>query len=1723
MDRQEDEAMRLLKKIAAIVIAIILAGVAMPVTTWAADASMSFGIGRMFDSSSFQKVNVIDFGTIDFSQRVFTAEKPILIKNESGSATIDIGVVYDYNNTIRVFPFSDTYSNAAWPPSHSLSGNNSFADDVVYLDATYLPAGTYTGEFYIRPTKGETLNINGGAIKANAEGDYIIPITVTLTGQNPNLAGQVQNLKAKAGNHVVELSWDELEYWGEDEGIGSYTLYRMTGTAQGAPGNGTTDPWEILQEDLNGTLTEYVDYSAENGTTYSYTIVAGSIGHGYCSEPVTVTPGEEHISRPMPIELGAYDTLDGVGLSWEMEVQDWNASCEDIDHFNVYRNGILCAQVDVSAYSRDYVSYYNPSQESYVTDYYYKWDITIPSDPGVLYDWQISIVNNEGIEGYRSEAIPAMQIDTTPYIDRYEAVFITDYQTPEDELNDTERNAVQIYVNENSVYYGIKYIEVWRDGTYIGQLKGPLVNVGMTVYDANDIQENKTYTYQIRVTDNLDQVSEKKTFYLTTDDEIGATYSVYVTYDLINGDTPSFRFFGNDGAVYGLYRNDSLVQTITGKDGTILMKDQPDTDGTYTYYLSMTENGYTTYSCAYRYERNTVPAAAGEKPSAPVLKARIIGEGQVSLKWTPTAGGGPADGYYVYKVHTYDGEEQYRTDKFSESDGYWSGLYGSEDPQNRYIRLYADKTSFVDQSYMNWNYAEQFPVKYWVCAYNQYGVSEPSEVIVYEYSDGSVPENSNLEAPGKPLITKIWDERHANTTDAYAEIYRDLCVTWEPPADGGEADSFEIRIQKKNSQGEYEDESISSNTTNDWCSFSGDRNLDPAYDGNNDVGIYKITVIAVNQVNGVTYRTSSDPVYYELSYRPMLSLSAGLDHVTLSWTDSTSGTSADDYEIWRRSEYGLWEKLAVSPSKITYDSSAKAFSYTDSAVTTGTTYQYYVLRKSEVGGRKSAEQTISTTDKSILPGAPSSLTAKRIDGDKMVVSWNAPTTGGTPTGYIIQYYYDYSDGAKWEDVRIINTPTTAYAGYISSDRIRVVAFNDGGKGPASEEIKTSDLPENVSSYYPFYVVPEISSGDATITLTWKKAASSAEWGEADYYEILRSKNDGEKASVAIVPAVEGQSSYSWTDPDVENGNTYEYWLHATNSRGYYPSNAGYGGLLEYSVWATPEGSSMNSDQKAALAVEQLISQLPEAGSFDTSDNAVVSKVREIYALYAGMTDVQKAGIDASERQKIETLMAKVEYADAEAKYENNSNVANARALIAALPDAADITSTSLNDALLAQIDEAREAYARLPEDAKLVVDTEKLDAAERKIVILQQQEADKEAIRKVITAIAALPDPDEVTPDNMAAVLLQVERVQVLQNSLTPNQKQGMQNMAEGAAALDKLNKLLVALGQLHNLEKTDAVDATCTSDGHIAYWTCKDCGKIFRDAEGKKEITLAQTVIGKLGHAYENVAGSAIAATCTTDGKEADQKCSRCGDLIEGAVIGKLGHDWGEWTVSVPATTTSEGEQIRTCNRCGEEEKGIIPMVGLEFDDVRNPNAWYYATVYTIAKTTNANGKPLMSGYGNSNNFGPADPLTRQDFAVILYRFADEPEVEEMENPFKDTKENGYYYTCVLWAKANSVIAGYNDGRFGVGDKITREQVATILYRFAKDYLHLNTSEKGDLSKFEDGKAISSWAEEALTWAIGAGIITGKANGTKIDARGNAARAEIAAMILRFIAYIDQ
>ena len=119
----------------------------------------------------------------------------------------------------------------------------------------------------------------------------------------------------------------------------------------------------------------------------------------------------------------------------------------------------------------------------------------------------------------------------------------------------------------------------------------------------------------------------------------------------------------------------------------------------------------------------------------------------------------------------------------------------------------------------------------------------------------------------------------------------------------------------------------------------------------------------------------------------------------------------------------------------------------------------------------------------------------------------------------------------------------------------------------------------------------------------------------------------------------------------------------------------------------------------------------------------------------------------------------------------------------------------------------------------------------------------------------------------------------------------------------------------VHSLSLTAAVDPTCTTAGSKAYYTCSNCGKHFSDADAQLEIADldAYLPVAALGHDLADDA--AVAATCTEAGKTAGHHCTRCDYTDGGETVPATGHDWGEWVVTTPATTTSEGVETRTCN----------------------------------------------------------------------------------------------------------------------------------------------------------------------------------------------------------------
>lgn len=116
----------------------------------------------------------------------------------------------------------------------------------------------------------------------------------------------------------------------------------------------------------------------------------------------------------------------------------------------------------------------------------------------------------------------------------------------------------------------------------------------------------------------------------------------------------------------------------------------------------------------------------------------------------------------------------------------------------------------------------------------------------------------------------------------------------------------------------------------------------------------------------------------------------------------------------------------------------------------------------------------------------------------------------------------------------------------------------------------------------------------------------------------------------------------------------------------------------------------------------------------------------------------------------------------------------------------------------------------------------------------------------------------------------------------------------------------------------------------------------------------------------------------------------------------------------------------------------------------------------------------------------------------------------------FPDIEEGTWYTDAVLWANSQGVVKGYDNGKFGPSDYITREQMATMLYRYAERQGY-DVSEKVRFDYFTDASRVSGFAWDAMQWATGIGMISGKDSGTRIDPQGNTARIECAVMIERF------
>lgn len=300
----------------------------------------------------------------------------------------------------------------------------------------------------------------------------------------------------------------------------------------------------------------------------------------------------------------------------------------------------------------------------------------------------------------------------------------------------------------------------------------------------------------------------------------------------------------------------------------------------------------------------------------------------------------------------------------------------------------------------------------------------------------------------------------------------------------------------------------------------------------------------------------------------------------------------------------------------------------------------------------------------------------------------------------------------------------------------------------------------------------------------------------------------------------------------------------------------------------------------------------------------------------------------------------------------------------------------------------------------------------------------------------------------------------------------------------------------------------TATQDG-VKTYCCTVC-----------EATKTESVPATGEHQWDEGKVTQV-PSCTEKGCRT-YTCTVCGETKTVEIPATGAHTWDSGKVVREASVIAEGEKQFTCTVCGEERSEKIPVAepcsgnncpGQGFVDWVEPGHWAHDGMdYAVSRS-------LMNGVGEGL-FDPNGELTRAMLVTILWRYAGAEDVGF--STFTDVSQDAWYAKSVAWAAKYGIVNGLGGNSFGPDVKITREQIATILYRYAA-YLKLDTSMKGDFSAFADGEKVSSWAVEAMQWATASGVLNGSADNGKIylNPGNNATRAQASKLFMSYIELI--
>ncbi|MCC8156695.1 MAG: S-layer homology domain-containing protein [Oscillospiraceae bacterium] len=338
--------------------------------------------------------------------------------------------------------------------------------------------------------------------------------------------------------------------------------------------------------------------------------------------------------------------------------------------------------------------------------------------------------------------------------------------------------------------------------------------------------------------------------------------------------------------------------------------------------------------------------------------------------------------------------------------------------------------------------------------------------------------------------------------------------------------------------------------------------------------------------------------------------------------------------------------------------------------------------------------------------------------------------------------------------------------------------------------------------------------------------------------------------------------------------------------------------------------------------------------------------------------------------------------------------------------------------------------------------------------------------------------------------------------------------------------EIIDALGHSWN-DGVVTKEATRTENGVMTY-TCTVCGetrtesiaatgRITEDGDdssnGGNTTTRAVaaeesdngSVVSDLTRA---ASGAAVTLTVTPDeGYELENLIVTNISTGETVPITKISDT--QYTFTMPAARVSVDAtfvELPDAETNTEEETHVCSCE--QYADV-DTDLWYHEYIDYVVE----NG--LMNGT-STTTFGPNEATTRSMIVTILYRLEGEPAVTGASG-FADVADDAWYAEAITWASQIGIVSGYGDGNYGPDDIITREQMATILFRYAQTKGYSNTGEAASLLSFADSGEAGEYAVPALQWAVGSGIIEGTGTAT-LSPLGSATRAQIAAVLVRLI-----